>query len=99
MRVMLPNTTFRSAGVRLAPRPESLRGRTIGYLDGWGERGADGSIGMYPLMRELSALLAERCKTAGLVWIKKANFAQRTPTDRIAELAGSADVVINGEAA
>ncbi len=99
MRILLPATTYRSAGVRLAPRPESLRGKTVGFLDGWGQLHADGSIRMYPLMRELQALLEERYAIGRTIWLKKANFAQRAPQAQIAELSGAADVVINGEAA
>jgi hypothetical protein len=99
MKLMVPNTKFRGAGVRLASRPGSLRGKTVGFLDGWGFREADGSISMYPLMRELKAILTERHGVAGFVWLKKGNVAQRAPKAQIAELVAGAHVIINGEAA
>lgn len=33
MRVVRPSTTFRGEGVRLAPRPKSLRGAVVGFLE------------------------------------------------------------------
>jgi hypothetical protein len=99
MQIAIPNTTFQSAGVRLAPRPGSLAGATIGFLDGWGFREADGTISMYPLMRELHGLLRERYGIADIVWQKKKNVAQRAPKAQLRELAERCAVVINGEAA
>jgi hypothetical protein len=99
MKLMVPSTKFRGAGVRLATRPASLRGKSVGFLDGWGFREADGTISMYPLMRELKEILAERHEVAKFVWLKKANVAQRAPKAQIAELLGGCDVVVNGEAA
>lgn len=99
MKVMVPSAKYRGAGVRLASRPASLRGKTIGFLDGWGFREADGTISMYPLMRELKTILAGGYEVAKFVWLKKANVAQRAPKAQIAELLHASDVVINGEAA
>lgn len=99
MRIVTPNTTYRAQGVRLAKRPGSLRGKTVGFLDGWGCREADGSYGMYPLMRELKRLLEEQHGITQSLWYKKSNVAQRAPAEQIDALIGQADVVINGEAA
>ena len=99
MQIMIPAVQYRSQGIRLATRPASLTGATIGFLDGWGFRESDGTVSMYPLMRELKVLLAERFGIAGGVWQKKANVAQRVSRDRLEELAARCAVVINGEAA
>ena len=99
MRVVLPSTTFRGEGVRLAPRPRSLRGAVVGFLDGWGERREDGSFAMYPLMAALRDLLAERQGIVDTLWLKKPSIAKPAPKEQIAELVSRADVVINGEAA
>ena len=99
MQIMIPNTQYRGQGVRLAPRPSSLSGKSIGFLDGWGFREPDGTISMYPLMRELRLLLVERFGIADVVWQKKANVAQRAPKAQIDELTARCAVVINGEAA
>ena len=99
MQIMIPNTQYRDQGVRLAPRAASLSGKTIGFLDGWGFREPDGTTSMYPLMRELRLLLAERLGIADVVWQKKANVAQRAPKAQLDELAARCAVVINGEAA
>ena len=99
MQISIPNTTFQGPGNRLARRPASLTGVTVGFLDGWGFREADGTISMYPLMRELGPLLAARAGIAGTVWQKKKNVAQRAPLQQLRELAERCTVVINGEAA
>ncbi len=99
MKILIPSTQYRGEGIRLASRPNSLRGKTIGFLDGWGFREADGTISMYPLMRELKAILVERYEVAKFVWLKKANVAQRAPNAQIARLVSESHVVINGEAA
>ncbi len=99
MQIAIPNTQFQGPGNRLAPRPASLAGLTVGFLDGWGSREPDGRITMYPLMRELRQLLATRAGIADFVWQKKKNIAQRAPKGQLLELAERCSVVINGEAA
>ncbi len=99
MKVVLPNTTYRAEGVRLAPRPPSLRGKRVGFLDGWGRREEDGSYAMYPLMEELKSLLKERHGVGEVIWLKKPSISKPAPKEQIADLLNGADVVINGEAA
>lgn len=99
MEIVLPNTQFQGPGNRLAVRPASLDDVTVGFLDGWGSREADGRITMYPLMRELRQLLSARAGIADFVWHKKRNIAQRAPKAQLQELAERCAVVINGEAA
>lgn len=99
MKVVLPQTTYRSHGVRLAQRPPSLRGKTVGFLDGWGRREEDGSFAMYPLMEEIRTLLRERHGIGETIWIRKPSISKPAPKEQIAELVERADVVINGEAA
>jgi hypothetical protein len=99
MQIKIPSTEFRDQGRGLAKRPASLAGAKIGFLDGWGFREPDGTISMYPLMRELRQLLAERVGTGDIVWHKKKNVAQRSPKDELKELFSNCTVVINGEAA
>jgi hypothetical protein len=97
--LLLPNTRFRADGKRLARRPATLSGATIGFLDGWGFREPSGQVSMYPLMRELRTLLDQRYSIAGFLWEKKANVAQRAPAAQIRKLVEGCAVVINGEAA
>jgi len=99
MRIVVPHTTCRTEGVRLAPRPSTLAGRVVGFLDGWGRREEDGSFRMYPLMEELKVLLEQRHRVAGTLWLKKPSISKPAPKEQIAELVARADVVINGEAA
>lgn len=99
MRIVLPHAIYRSEGVRLAPRPSTLTGKVIGFLDGWGRRHEDGTFTMYPLMEELKNLLEERDRVAGTLWLRKPSISKPAPKEQIAELVARADVVINGEAA
>ena len=99
MKIAIPNTTYQQLGTGLAPRPVSLVGATIGFLDGWGSRESDGRITMYPLMRELRTLLGERYGVADIVWHKKKNVAQREPKTFLKDFFERCTVVINGEAA
>lgn len=99
MRVVVPNTMYRTEGIRLAPRPGSLKGKTVGFLDGWGRRQRDGSYAMYPLMEALRTLLEEQHGIGEAVWIKKPSISKPALKEQIAELASRADVIINGEAA
>jgi len=99
MKILVPDTRYRQQGLRLAARPASLAGATIGFLDGWGFREADGTTTMYPLMRELKRLLAERFDIADAIWQKKGNVAQRAPAAQLDDLVTRCTVVINGEAA
>ncbi len=100
MRIMVPNTTFRAPGAGLALRPGTLRGKTLGFLDGWGFREDDGTVSLYPLMRELKLILsAQPFGVAKFVWVKKANVAQKASAQQMEELVGACDVVVNGEAA
>ena len=99
MRVLLPATEYRGHGMRLAPRPESLSGKLLGFLDGWGRREQGGSSAMYPLMEEVKSLLERRYALAGTLWLKKPSISKPALPEQMATLLARADVVINGECA
>ena len=99
MRVRLPATTYRGQAMRLAPRPETLSGKVVGFLDGWGRREADGSTAMYPLMEAVKCLLEKRYALAGTLWLKKPSISKPALPEQMATLLARADVVINGECA
>lgn len=97
MRVLDPVAEMRQAGDRLAPRPSTLDGKVIAYVDGWGHRCEDGRFEMYPLMAELKRLLEARFELAGSVWYKKPNIAKPIPEELLAQVVQEADVIVNGE--
>ena len=99
MRVLLPQTQFDIEIGNMAPRPSSLNGKVIGFLDGWGCRLEDGTFGMYPLMTELLHLLGQRFKLGGHTWLHKPNISKVAPPEQIEALLQAADAVINGECA
>jgi hypothetical protein len=99
MRVVLPNIEYRVFGLGLAPRPRSLEGKVVGFLDGWGRRNPDGTFGMYPLMEALWRRLRESYGVRDYVWVKKPSISSPVPEPLLADFLGRVDVVINGEAA
>lgn len=99
MRVLLPSVEFRTEQNGLAPRPVSLNDKVVGFLDGWGCRNEDGSVGMYPLMEEIRQLLEQQFELGGHVWFHKPNISKVAPSDQMEALIAQADVVINGECA
>ncbi|MQA86141.1 MAG: hypothetical protein GEV03_16290 [Streptosporangiales bacterium] len=99
MRIVLPNIQRESSGWRLAPRPASLDGKVVGFIDGWGERNHDGSFGMYPLMREIWEQLGTVAHPKDLRWLKKVSISEPVDGPTLTEFLAQVDVVINGEAA
>jgi len=99
MRVVLPSVQYVVPGVRLAPRPGSLEGKVLGFLDGWGRRNPDGSLGMYPLMEALWDELRSRYRVKDYVWLKKPSISKPVPGDLLGDFLSKVDVVVNGEAA
>jgi hypothetical protein len=94
MRLRLPRIERRDGGARrYAPRPETLDGMTIGFLDGWG----DGEGGMYPAMAELERALHERYGVTSTVWVKKPSISHAVPAAQLDDFARRVDLVINGE--
>ena len=99
VRILMPVVEYRREGSRLAPRPATLDGKVVAFLDGWGERKEDGGFDLYPLMRALRERLEARFRLQGTFWRKKPNISQPVPAEMIDELVREADVVINGECA
>ena len=99
MRVVLPTIEFQKPGENLAPRPATLDGKVIGFIDGWPERQPDGTSAMYPLMREILKVLQERFDLAGYVWEKKPNISKPVPVEQLESFLSRVDVVVNGECA
>jgi hypothetical protein len=99
MRVVLPSVEYVVPGLRLAPRPGSLEGKVIGFLDGWGRRNPDGSLGMYPLMEALWEELRSKFNVKGYLWLKKPSISEPVPADLLEDFLARADLVVNGEGA
>lgn len=102
MELVLPPVHVRqvsAAAAELAPRPRSLDGKVVGFLDGWGLRKPDGSFGMYPLMQEVSDFLQAQFDIKGTLWELKPNVSNPIPKQQLLSMAQRADVVVNGECA
>ncbi len=97
MQILVPNVTFDFPMVELAPRPDSLRGLVVGFLDGWGLQRSDGGFDMYPLMSRIRGVLNGQYKIGGTVWQKKPSVSAPVPQDLLDAFVSRVDVVVNGE--
>lgn len=94
MKVRLPEITKQHLSGGFAPRPASLKGLRVGFLDGWGDK--DGNR-MYPAMAVIERRLKEEYGVADTIWQKKPSISQRVPDSIMREFINKVDVVINGE--
>jgi hypothetical protein len=97
MLIRPPAVDFPRQDGDLARRLPSLRGARIGFVDGWGRKLPDGSVGMYPTMEELARLLREREHIGSVTWIHKESVSRPETPEAIEGLAKKVDAVINGE--
>lgn len=97
MRIRPPAVDFPRGEAVMAPRPRSLRGARVMFVDGWGRKHPDGSTGMYPTMAELAVLLGEREAIGSYGWQHKDSISRPETPESVAALAREYDVVINGE--
>lgn len=96
MEILEPTVEYLARTVALAPRPSTLRGRVVGFLDGWGSVRADGSIGMHPIMEALKHQLEALHSIAGSVWIKKAKASSLADKAEIDLLVRECAAVVGG---
>ncbi|HUZ21119.1 MAG TPA: UGSC family (seleno)protein [Acidimicrobiales bacterium] len=82
-------TTSADGAMQLAPRPESLSGRTVGMLD-------NGKQNAGRFVEELGQVLVERYGIGGLVVRKKPVATVDAPAELLSELAGASDLVVIG---
>jgi hypothetical protein len=68
MRVLDPTNETRAAGVRLAERPASLAGKTVGFIT----NGKEGTKGYYT---HLERMLRQELGVAQVVWRTKSNYS------------------------
>ncbi len=71
----------------MAPRPESLNGKTVGLLSN-GKRNAD------KLLDYVSVLIAEHYQIQGVVARDKGNASRPCPDDLLQELLSQCDMVV-----
>ncbi len=92
MVLRVPRVKFTLGTTVLAPRPATLAGLRVGYLDGW----SDQQGGMYPRMTRIAAALADY-GVVDTVWQVKPGISSPVPEPMLAEFAAQVDVVVNGE--
>lgn len=95
IEVLLPIPERDDAPRAIAPRLSCLRYATLGFLDGWGDRGADGTYRMYPVLRVISDVAKADWHISGVRWIKKARAGSPASSEQYDEMA-ACDAVITG---
>jgi hypothetical protein len=68
LRVLDPTNEMKTAGIRPAPRPVSLEGKTVGFI-------SNGKEGTKVYFAQFEHMLREEFKVADVVWCTKANFS------------------------
>ncbi len=87
LTVLDPTVAPMPAHVSMAPRPESLNGKTVGLLAN-GKRNAD------HLLDHVAALMAEHFQLKEIVARDKRNASRPCPDDLLQELLSQCDVVV-----
>jgi len=98
VRVLSPEGKASTEPIRLAPRPDSLDGLTVGFLDGWGHH-KGGEVVMHPFLAAVRDHIQRTAVGARAVWLKKPDISRDAPEVQFARLFNEADVVVNGECA
>ena len=79
LRVLDPTNEMRRADGRLAPRPSSLKGKTVGFIS----NGKEGTKGYFS---KLEAMLRQDLGVADVVWRTKSNFSAPADTHIVDEI-------------
>ncbi len=88
IRVLDPTSESKVVEPELAPRLDSLAGKTVGFISN-GKEGTDG------FFRHLERLLKERLQVANVVWKTKSNYSAPAEQD-IIDTAREWDIAITG---
>jgi len=96
MRLRVPTMSFEPPGGTYAPRPPSVDGLRVGFLDGWGDR-KDNGIAMYPTLLEIERVLTERFSVGETFWQMKPSITEEVPLDELRRFLSRVDLVVNGE--
>jgi len=87
LRILDPTAAPIPVDARLADRPNSLNGKTLGLLDNH-KRNAS------KLLDEVQELLSHRYEFAGVVRRSKLDVSRPCPEEVVADLAANCDIVI-----
>ena len=68
LRVLDPTNEMKAAGHPAAPRPSSLKGKTVGFIS----NGKEGTKGYFA---QLERMLREKFDVADVVWRTKSNYS------------------------
>ena len=88
LRVFDPTSEDTTAEPKLAPRIDSLAGKTVGFIS----NGKEGTSGFF---KHLDRLLKERLHVANIIWKTKSNYSAPAEQDIIDE-ARNWDLAITG---
>jgi hypothetical protein len=88
LRVLDPTNEMRTAGGRLAVRPSSLKGKTIGFIS----NGKEGTKGYFA---QLERMLREELGVDHVIWRTKSNYSAPADAHIIVEIP-KWDAVVTG---
>jgi hypothetical protein len=94
-RVVLPIAPVDVAIQPPAPRPVTLEGKRLGFLDGWGMRKPDGAYDMFSLMDSIRSEAGATWAIAEHEWRRKARAGSPASPDDLAVMS-TMDAVITG---
>ena len=95
--ILEPTAPPASAERRLAPRLDTLAGKTVALIDGWGRHTGEGDH-MYPLLDDIQRRLVAEHGVKECLWYPKESIAKGLWQPRLTELIARADAAIVGEA-
>lgn len=96
IEVILPLARRDDTRVPLAGRPPTLRGGTLGFLDGWGDRNPDGTYTMYPLMAAVAEVARRDWGVAEILWLKKDRAGSPASAHQYATVVADCVAVVTG---
>ena len=84
-------------GKRLAPRLDTLEGKTVAFVDGWGRRTGEGEH-EYPLVASIRKRLQREHGIKDSLWYPKESIAKGLSSEHLADLVRRSNAVVVGEA-
>jgi hypothetical protein len=84
-------------GKQLAPRLDTLEGKVVAFIDGWGRHTGEGDH-EYPLITSIRERLQREHGIKDALWYPKESIAKGLSNERMAELIKRSDAAVVGEA-
>lgn len=93
----VPAKRAAGSGKTLAPRLDTLEGKTVAFIDGWGRRTGEGEH-EYPLVASIRQRLQREHGIKDSLWYPKESIAKGLSEEHLADLVRRSNAVVVGEA-